>query len=102
MQPTAVTSPRVMQSEGNPRRVSQQGRASVRTDAESGKQLYFSASCRGGEILSEKEKDMLERWAKLPPGLQDRFLDRLQGAADAVDVLAATQTPTGADPRTEA
>lgn len=46
--------------------------------------------------MSEKEKDMLERWAKLPPGLQDRFLDRLQGAADAVDMLEAAKTAPSA------
>ena len=42
----------------------------------------------GGETLSEKEKAMLDQWARLPESLQDRFLDRLQGAADALDAVA--------------
>ena len=42
----------------------------------------------GGETLSEKEKAMLDQWARLPEALQDRFLDRLQGAADALDAVA--------------
>lgn len=45
--------------------------------------------------MSEKEKAMLDQWARLPEALQDRFLDRLQGAADALDavgpLLAAAQ-----------
>ena len=42
----------------------------------------------GGETLSEKEKAMLDQWARLPEALQDRFLDRLQGAADALEAVA--------------
>ena len=42
----------------------------------------------GGEILSEKEREILDKLAKLPPAMQDRFLDRLQGAADALDTMA--------------
>ena len=38
--------------------------------------------------MSEKEKAMLDQWARLPEALQDRFLDRLQGAADALDAVA--------------
>lgn len=49
----------------------------------------------GVRPLSEKEKAMLDQWARLPEALQDRFLDRLQGAADALDavgpLLAAAQ-----------
>ena len=36
---------------------------------------------------SEKEKSMIEKIAKLPPELQDKFADKLDGAAMALDVL---------------
>ena len=36
--------------------------------------------------MSEKEKSMIEKIAKLP-GLQDKFADKLDGAAMALDVL---------------
>ena len=42
--------------------------------------------------MSEKEKAMLEKLAALPAPLQDRFLDRIQGATMALDVLKATAT----------
>ena len=37
--------------------------------------------------MSEKEKSMIEKIAKLPPELQDKFADKLDGAAMALDVL---------------
>ena len=37
--------------------------------------------------MSEKEKAMLEKLAALPAPLQDRFLDRIQGATMALDML---------------
>lgn len=37
--------------------------------------------------MSEKEKAMLEKLAALPEPLQDRFLDRIQGATMALDML---------------
>ena len=37
--------------------------------------------------MSEKEKSMIEKIAKLPPELQDKFADKLDGAAMARDVL---------------
>lgn len=39
--------------------------------------------------MSEKEKDMLEKIAALPAPLQDKFLERIQGATMALDVLDA-------------
>lgn len=39
--------------------------------------------------MSEKEREILNRISTLPDKLQDRFLDKLQGAADAVEILAA-------------
>ena len=36
--------------------------------------------------MSEKEKSMIEKIAKLPPELQDKFADKLD-AAMALDVL---------------
>lgn len=40
--------------------------------------------------MSEKEKAMLEKLAALPEPLQDRFLDRIQGATMALDMLGAS------------
>lgn len=37
--------------------------------------------------MSEKEKSMIEKIAKLPSELQDKFADKLDGAAMALDVL---------------
>ena len=39
--------------------------------------------------MSEKEKDIVEKIAAMPKALQDKFLDQLQGAALAMDALAA-------------
>ena len=35
--------------------------------------------------MSEKEKSMIEKIAKLPPELQDKFADKLDGAAMALE-----------------
>lgn len=37
--------------------------------------------------MSEKEKAILSKMAKLPEPLQDKFLDRLEGAAMAIDMM---------------
>lgn len=37
--------------------------------------------------MSEKEKKMIEKIAKLPPELQDKFADKLDGAVMALDML---------------
>lgn len=37
--------------------------------------------------MSEKEKSMIEKIAKLPPELQDKFCDKLDGAVMALDML---------------
>ena len=39
--------------------------------------------------MSEKEKDMLQKIAALPAPLQDKFLERIQGAVMALDTLGA-------------
>lgn len=45
----------------------------------------------GSENMSEKEKVMLEKIAKLPPKLLNRFADKVDGAVMALDVLEATK-----------
>ena len=42
--------------------------------------------------MSDKEKQILDRTSQLPDKLQDRFLDKLQGAADAVEVMRQQET----------
>lgn len=37
--------------------------------------------------MSEKEKVILSKMAKLPEPLQDKFLDRIEGAAMALDLM---------------
>ena len=37
--------------------------------------------------MSEKEKTILSKMARLPEQLQDKFLDRLEGAAMAIDMM---------------
>lgn len=37
--------------------------------------------------MSEKEKQILDKIAKLPAPLQDKFLDRLEGARLAIDAI---------------
>lgn len=41
--------------------------------------------------MSEKEKAMIENIAKLPPELQDKFADKIEGAAMALDILGKPQ-----------
>lgn len=41
--------------------------------------------------MSEKQKQILDKFAKLPEPLQDKFLDRIQGATMALDVLASKE-----------
>lgn len=38
--------------------------------------------------MSEKEKSILEKIAQLPAPLQDKFLDRLEGARLAIDAMS--------------
>lgn len=40
--------------------------------------------------MSEKEKRIAESIAKLPDPLKDRFLDKIEGAAMAMDLLGAS------------
>jgi len=37
--------------------------------------------------MSEKEKQILDKIAQLPAPLQDKFLDRLEGARLAIDAI---------------
>jgi len=39
--------------------------------------------------MSEKEKEIVEKIAALPPQLQDKFLDRVEGAIMALDATTA-------------
>lgn len=39
--------------------------------------------------MSEKEKTMIEKIAKLPPELQNRLCDKIDGAVMALDTLKA-------------
>jgi len=41
--------------------------------------------------MSEKEKAMLEKIAALPDPIKEKFIDRLDGARIALDVLGAAQ-----------
>ena len=41
--------------------------------------------------MSELEKDLVERVAKLPPELKKQFLDQATGAAMALEVLEQAQ-----------
>ena len=49
--------------------------------------------------MSEKEKQMLEKISKLPAALQEKFVDRLQGAVMALDVLDAAQNEEKQKPK---
>lgn len=37
--------------------------------------------------MSELEKDLMDRVAKMPPELKQRFLDKAEGAAMALDAM---------------
>ncbi len=43
--------------------------------------------------MSEREKQILEGVSKLPDKLQDRFLDQIQGASMALDMLGTAPAP---------
>lgn len=43
--------------------------------------------------MSEREKQILEGVSKLPDKLQDRFLDQIQGASMALDMLGTVPAP---------
>ena len=48
--------------------------------------------------MSDKEKRIMEGVSKLPGPLKDRFLDKLEGAAMALDALSADKdTKKGAE-----
>lgn len=48
--------------------------------------------------MSEKEKQIMHEISKLPPNLKDRFLDKIEGAAMALDALSAPKdTEKGED-----
>ena len=42
---------------------------------------------KGGERVSDKEKDLAARIAAMPPKLQDKFLEQARGAELALEVL---------------
>ena len=52
--------------------------------------------------MSEKQKEILDRLGKLPAPLQDKFLDRIQGATMAMDVLAPAGAEASEENRKEA
>lgn len=41
--------------------------------------------------MSEKEKALCEKLAKLPPELQDKFYDKLDGAVMVIDAMEAAK-----------
>lgn len=41
--------------------------------------------------MSDREKDMVQRIAELPPALQEKMLDTLNGAVMAMEVLEKKQ-----------
>lgn len=41
--------------------------------------------------MSEKEEQLTKLFSQLPGPLQEKMLDRMAGAADALDVMAAGQ-----------
>ena len=43
-----------------------------------------------GENMSEKDKEMLNKIKGLPAPLREKFVDRLDGAAMAVETIAAS------------
>lgn len=44
--------------------------------------------------MSEREQAMMQNLSKLPPTLQDRFLDQVQGAAMALEEMEQDEPPT--------
>lgn len=42
--------------------------------------------------MSEKEKTMIEKIAKLPPELQNRLCDKIDGAVMALDTLKVAES----------
>ncbi len=44
--------------------------------------------------MSKQEQEIIEQIAKLPPELQDKFLERIQGATMAMDVLKPQPQPS--------
>lgn len=42
---------------------------------------------KGGESMSEKEKEIIERIKTLPEPLKEAFLQRAEGAAEAVAMM---------------
>jgi hypothetical protein len=51
----------------------------------------------GGDTVSELEKDLMERVAKMPPELKQRFLDKAEGAAMALDTMQKENESTSDD-----
>lgn len=45
--------------------------------------------------MSEKEKKVVEKICKLPPELLDKFVDKLDGAAMAVEYLSRDEKSEG-------
>lgn len=45
--------------------------------------------------MSEKEKQMVEKWAKLPPRLQEKLLDQATGAVMAMDAMSREEAANG-------
>ena len=44
--------------------------------------------------MSEREKNLVDKIAKLPDALQDKFLNMAQGATLALDVLQSQEADT--------
>lgn len=47
--------------------------------------------------MSEKEKSMCEKIASLPPSLQEKILDKVDGAAMALELLKKADEKGGVD-----
>ena len=48
--------------------------------------------------MSEKEKKLCEKLAKLPPELQDKFYDKLDGAVMVIDAMEAAKEQPAQQP----
>ena len=47
--------------------------------------------------MSEKQRTLAEKIARLPEALQEKYLNRAEGAIEAMDILSASQTDTGGE-----
>lgn len=56
-----------------------------------------STDFKGGISMSKEEKTLYEKLGQLPPALQDRFEDQIDGAAMALAILAPQNQEKEAD-----